>query len=233
MKKSKRARRTSDGRVIVESRAYGEHTRAARGTYKKAELNDGMKASSAVLTEANTDAKLIKRELEQYIGNPRPTLLWQRLLSRIRAGFQNGKFHDPKKFEGFDLYEEHPISRQAPLRGFRNADKEEIRIAIGWSSPPKFKRKWVDGYLFGAIRIFVDPSNFHSEASEQYSENFTASSGECEFSFPNKLSNEYALVFLTLKATQNGLPCPEPSTSGFRCVFGIRLDSFREENQQN
>ena len=231
MKKRKKARKTADGRIIVESNAYGKHTRAKRGTYKEAKLNDALKTSSIILTKANIDGKLIKRELDQYLFNPAPRLLWQRLLSVIRAGYQGNETLLPEKFSGFDVYDEYKMSRLTYPQCSLSTDKQEIKIAVQWSKLPNFKRKFPDGYMFGAICIFCDPQNNRSESYVQYSERYSliVTTGRCEFKFDTRPSNEYVLVFLVLNTTENNTLSNGAATSGFHCIGGKRLAVFRDE----
>ena len=44
------------GMVLVRSRAYGDHVRAKRGTYKKARLNAAFKKGTVLIGEANAAA---------------------------------------------------------------------------------------------------------------------------------------------------------------------------------
>lgn len=228
MKKRKKARKTADGRVIVDSRAYGEHTRAPRGTYKEATLNNTMKASSSALVRSNEDANLIKTALSPYFYQPSPGLFWQRILSTVRHSYDNNHVIRPEKFEGFDVYSEYRISRMFSPQSLITGNLQSINIMIQWEKAPDFKRRFADGYMIGVICIWIDPENKRIESMLKYSEFFSlrADSGNCAFTFDHPINSGYCLVFLTVNATEKQILCRGAATSGFRCIWGRRLENM-------
>ncbi|MGB4399744.1 MAG: hypothetical protein WBJ10_10255 [Daejeonella sp.] len=72
-------------RTIVNSKAYGEHTRARRGSRNKVEINDTLKLHNLLLTGANTPARLVKNEIDYYRAGFPSGQLWQFLVGMATA----------------------------------------------------------------------------------------------------------------------------------------------------
>jgi hypothetical protein len=75
---------TLKGITHVSSTAYGDHVRAARGTYTPVTLNESFKESGKALQLSNVFAKLIKDALDPYRANFKDGTLWRRLVSHFR-----------------------------------------------------------------------------------------------------------------------------------------------------
>jgi len=231
MKKRKKAGKTADGRVIVESNAYGEHTRAKRGTHKEAKLNDRMKTSSVALTKANEDGKLIKSALEPYFFKPSPRLFWQRLLSVVRGSYDNNHQLRPEKFVGFDVYDEYRITRLFSPQYMIDGSQQSINATIRWDMAPDFKRKFPDGYMVAVVGIWIDAANNRWESAVKYSEAFPLSvnSGNCDFTFDNPINSGFVLFFIKMNATEKKTFCKGAAASGFRCMWGKRLEDLAND----
>ena len=76
------------GVTHVNSRTYGPHTRAPRGTYKPALLNDAMKESSAVQALANACARQINDHIKEFRGDFKGGQFWQNMLSALRQQYK-------------------------------------------------------------------------------------------------------------------------------------------------
>lgn len=86
----------------VNSNTWGDHIRAARGTYKKAELNDGFRKSGAETKIANMLAKTIKDLYLPYMQDFKDSMMWSRLLSIFKLQLSRNQ-HDPSKLEEFEF----------------------------------------------------------------------------------------------------------------------------------
>ncbi|WP_207429795.1 hypothetical protein [Pedobacter sp. SYSU D00535] len=222
MKKRKKARRTSDGLIIVQSKSYGEHTRAKRGTYQEAPLNPSMQNSCLQLSQGNRDASLIRAALLPHFLESKPFRFWPRLLSAVRLAYGKNDLLDPGKFNGFDVYEEYKITRLTSPQTQLSGDDESTKIEVSWHAVPNFRRKFADGYFFGVVCLFIDPESGCVESSVSYSRPFPLSvtTGSCEFEVAHQLHRGYMLLFLLLNATEKNVLKRGAPTSGFRCIGG-------------
>ena len=59
-------RGTHGGITFVKSPTYGNHTRAARGTHKKAKVNAAFKRQSKKLLKANVPAQILRNAINPY-----------------------------------------------------------------------------------------------------------------------------------------------------------------------
>jgi hypothetical protein len=114
MAKSRSAKNNKKGppvMVTVNSRAYGKHERAARGTWKKAKLNDAMKWHSERLIGSNMPAKLILDALQPYRTNFKGGLIWQKLVKHFARQTKEYKDYSVMGIENWDLNKEYATSR--------------------------------------------------------------------------------------------------------------------------
>jgi hypothetical protein len=66
---------TFRGMTFVHSRAYGDHLRAARGTHKKAKINNVLKKEGELLVKANKPAKILHDAIKIYRDGLRDRLI--------------------------------------------------------------------------------------------------------------------------------------------------------------
>jgi hypothetical protein len=81
----KKMRKNPTGKVVVNSKAYGEHERAPRGSKSKAVLNPAMRAHGRRLRKSNIPAKLIVDALQPFRENFKGGMLWQKLVKHFAA----------------------------------------------------------------------------------------------------------------------------------------------------
>lgn len=232
MKKSKKPKKNDKELITVKSDTYGEHQRAKRGTYTEVTLNDTMKMSSKELGISNQDASLIRKELLPYFYNEKPRKFWPRLLSLTRACYTGRESIDPTKLINFEVYEEYKISRLAAPLFKVNAAEDLITVELKWSAAPDFKRKFPDGYIYGALCVFIDRMNSRSESTIKYSKIFPLheQNGYCLLDFENKLEYDYALIFLILHPTQKNKTYTGAASSAFRCIWADKLQKQNKED---
>jgi hypothetical protein len=97
--------------TMVDSRTYGEHIRAARGTYKPALINDALKKSGELIKVANGYAKAIKDAFEPFREGHKEGTMWYRLVSIFRLQLGAKGYVDLLGLEGFDFNTRHPLHR--------------------------------------------------------------------------------------------------------------------------
>jgi hypothetical protein len=158
-------------------------------------------------------------------------LFWQRLLSITRSSYDSALNLQPEKFEGFDVYDEYKITRLVSPRCSVMIDTDHINMLVRWNCAPNFKRKFPDGYMFGAICMYADCVNNEWQSVAHYSEAFSLSTktGSCAFVFEKQISCEYMLIFLVVNATEKNVISKGASTSGFRCIWGRRNADITEK----
>jgi hypothetical protein len=163
---------TIGGLTFVKSRAYGDHVRAKRGTYKKAELNQAMKEGSAKLKVANVHAKIFKDAIDPHRVNIVDGTFWQRLLSLFRRQLNTGGAIDFSQMVGFEIHSRHTSKRFIqvnPTIKF-NRKKFLLEVDLHYSQPPTFKKsKYVDGYRLTIIGVFPDMKKKRSKTESMSS----------------------------------------------------------------
>ncbi len=95
--------------TLVKSKAYGEHTRAMRGTYTDITLAEGMKASSSDQTQANLMAKVIFDAVNEFAQGFKDGKFWSRLVSVFRQQKKLGMEYN-YDFAGFEVRLDYPLN---------------------------------------------------------------------------------------------------------------------------
>jgi hypothetical protein len=145
--------------TFVKSRAYGDHVRAKRGTYKKAKLNQGMKEGSARLKEANVPAKLFKDAIDPYRKDLIDGTMWQRLTSLFRRQLKDDGKVDFTRIVGFEIHSRYTFEKfmEVPSVEYRRVNSATLQIDLKYATHPSFtKTKYVDGYQLSVIAIYGD-----------------------------------------------------------------------------
>ena len=125
-------RRSTNGMVQVDSKAYGKHHRNKRGTHKSAEVNDSFKEASKVLLSGNEPAKLIKAAIDPFRNGFYDGSFWPRLLSHFYKELKEKQAIDFRSLEGFGLYKGQSLSN---VMGFKlkvttNPDRSTLRVRL-------------------------------------------------------------------------------------------------------
>lgn len=148
---------TLAGLTFVKSLAYGEHVRAKRGTYKKAEVNASFKRESKRLQRTNVPAKIFKDAITPHLSHLANGELWPRLLSVIHKQLKTQGTFDFSYFAPFEINADYTFERflqEEPKIRFEKR-KRTLHIGINYKKHPVFKRAaYVDGYRLTAIAIF-------------------------------------------------------------------------------
>lgn len=149
------------GKVTVNSKTYGEHTRAARGTYKKAVLNEAMQAAGRRIARTNIAAKLIRDALTPFLTNFKGGQFWQRLVKHFAAQAKNGEDYSVTGLEFFDINTKYPITNILYSRSMEvNIDMPSLsmQLTCNYTLTERFlKRKSnLDGMQLTVIALFPD-----------------------------------------------------------------------------
>lgn len=145
------------GLTTVNSKAYGTHTRAARGTKSKVEVNDTLKRHNLLLINANIPARLVKNAIDTYRSDFPCGQLWQYLVGMFKMQL---KIKIPLNVDRLmlkDINKEYTLARLIK-QGFKKqitVGLRTIKLDIEKLNP-QFRRKAIDGYLLEVVVIFFD-----------------------------------------------------------------------------
>jgi hypothetical protein len=161
------------GLTFVNSRAYGKHVRAARGTYKKAKVNKAFKKQSRSLLKANIPAKIVRDAIKLYLDHLPAGTLWSRLVSMFDEQLKENRVIDFSKLGSFEVGKEHSFDEflVSDLEVSPDKKNHAIRVVLSCPEPPKFpKSKFIDGYRLGVIGIFPDAVKNKAKSTAIYTE---------------------------------------------------------------
>lgn len=136
--------------TFVNSRTYGKHARAKRGTYTPITLAVGMEKSAKVQTEVNQLAKIVFDSARVFVPRFKDGRLWARLLSVFRQQHKAGKAFNYLDFNQMDMRLDYPTSKHGVFR-LKKADTEHNMILQCQIAPEKT-------YLIRLLRIASDKS---------------------------------------------------------------------------
>lgn len=97
--------------VTVKSRAYGVHTRAARGSKTPIAINDALKENVARTAAINGVAKRVHDLLKIAGAHFKEAMLWQKMLSRMRKAPSVEMADLLAALKGMELNEKYPLRR--------------------------------------------------------------------------------------------------------------------------
>ena len=145
------------GLTTVHSKAYGTHTRAARGTKSEVEVNDALKRHNLLLTSANIPARLVKNTIDSYRSDFPSGQLWQFLVGMFKMQLKMKIPLNVDRLMLKDINKEYTLSRLV-----KQAFKKEITVGLRTIKldieklKPQFRRKSINGYLVEVVVIFFD-----------------------------------------------------------------------------
>ena len=118
--------------VTVKSRAYGVHTRAARGSKTPVGINDAFKDHVTKTVVINSVAKRV-HDLLKHCGKPfKDAMLWQVMLSRMRKAKSDDTTELLKALEEMELNSKYPLVR------FVHSPRLEVTI---------IRKRWLSGLV--------------------------------------------------------------------------------------
>jgi hypothetical protein len=148
------------GMVDVDSKTYGHHLRAARGSKSLAELNDAMKKHGQRLLASATPAKLIRDALIPFRTNFTGGQIWQKLLKHFAFQAKEGRDYSVSGIENWDLNNEYPTSRLLyPTVKITGTDSvSELLVEVSYFFSDRFleRKKGITGFQITVIFLFPD-----------------------------------------------------------------------------
>lgn len=145
------------GITHVNSRTYGEHVRAARGTHKPAEINQAFKKSASDMVISNLPAKMIKDALAPLRENFGGGMLWQELVSLFKKQYKTEGAFDFTALNKCDVHKRYPLTRLVTFsKAHAEADRSTgtVSFTLGHQGTFQFKRNYINGYRFSVQAIF-------------------------------------------------------------------------------
>ena len=146
-------------KIVVNSKAYGRHERAPRGSKSRAVLNAAMKAHGRRLRKSNTPAKLIMDALQPFRENFKGGMLWQKLVSNFAAQAKAGDAYSVAGIENWDLNDRYLTSRLMTTRVkiTPNDYFSNLEVSVNYSFSNRFLERKKDITAFRITMIFMFP----------------------------------------------------------------------------
>ncbi len=143
--------------VYVNSRTYGGHWRAKRGSKTKANLNSSLQKSTKDLEIANKAAGLIKSYLDAFRYNFMGGLIWQKLVKEFKQQAKEGKAFHTERFSRMDVWDLYPLNRFGTYFNYYcQTDATQLTVTLSPNRHPNFNRKYTDSYRLSMLAIFPD-----------------------------------------------------------------------------
>jgi hypothetical protein len=159
-KTPKKKRKLPPKMVTVNSRTYGKHERAARGSWTKAKLNDAMKGHSERLIGSNLPAKLILDALAPYRTNFKGGQIWQKLVKHFAKQAKLFKDYSVLGIEHWDLNQRYLTSKLISPRVKIDADLSSsiLNITVNSEFSKRFllRKKNITSFRITIIVMFPD-----------------------------------------------------------------------------
>ena len=188
-------------KVVVNSKAYGVHERAPRGSKTKAVLNRAMKAHGKRLRESTTPAKLIMDSLQPFRENFKGGMLWQRLVKHFATQAKKGDVYSVTGIEDWDLNVQYLTSRiMTPSVKIEPVDDfSNLQVEANYTFSNRFLERKSDITAFRITLIFLFP-DFKSNRIKTI-----------PFVLPDKLLTDSALYSFLVQ--------PPRHASSYLCCF--------------
>ncbi len=148
----------------VDSKAYGKHTRAKRGTYTPLVVTDTMKKAGELMRSANECAKVIFDALKPFCSDVKDSKMWSRLVAGFRRQLQYDDLDLTAVFESFYFHPRRPLfgvlSHNLEVTQSEGAEKSLV-LKVNSKSTVKPRRNHPDRYEQIIIAVFLD-ANFRA-----------------------------------------------------------------------
>lgn len=144
------------GVTLVDSKRYGEHARAARGTYTPVTINNELVQSGERLQSSNRAAKLI---FDAVRDEHKDGGFWPDLLSVFRKQLKEDKRFSFKGLLNLECSKTHKLDtllhRQFEIDAVSAANTLDVTVTL--LQHPKWDRKlYLDGYQLGITAVYPD-----------------------------------------------------------------------------
>ncbi len=151
-------------RTVVNSRAYGKHVRAKRGTHKPLVVTDAMKKAGELMRSANAHAKVIMDAFKPFCKDLRDGKRWSRLVALFRKQLQEGDIDLQVLVDTFYFHNRRRLNSVLSLNGEEPQTEESgksVVVKVSSESAVKPGRHDPDKYKQIIIAVFLD-ANFRA-----------------------------------------------------------------------
>jgi hypothetical protein len=209
---------TLENLTFVNSKAYGDHVRHKRGTFKPAVLNETMLQSSNRLLQVNEIASLIFKSICEH----KDGTLWPRLLSKLRRQLKETNHNNVHCLLNLECHAEHTLDKMLHSQWNRDVKivKRQLNITLTLPETPMYNKTYLKEFQISLHIIFPDFVRQKIKKTIAYTGILHKKSSPKEFSFvipvPAK-STEFA-VFLKVTECEDGIALNYPQSTGMRCL---------------
>jgi hypothetical protein len=209
---------TLQNMTFVNSKAYGDHVRNPRGTFKPAVLNETMEQSKTRLLQVNETASLIFKSICEH----KDGTLWPRLLSTLRRQLKETNHNNVHCLLNMECHAEHTLDKM--LRSHWNVEaevvKRQLNITLTLPEPPIYSKKYLKQFQVSIHVIFPDLEKGKLKKEIAYSDILQKASCPKVFSFviPVPAKSTEVAVFLKVTECKDGIALNYPQSTGMRCV---------------
>jgi hypothetical protein len=148
------------GKITVNSKTYGRHERAPRGSKTKIEVNEAMKEAGRRLAGANIQAKLICDALKPFRENFQGGQIWQRLVKHFALQAKKHEDYSVIGIKEWDLNQQYPTSRlMYPTVEFDlDPLRSELHISVSYFFNDRFleRKNNITDFRITIILLFPD-----------------------------------------------------------------------------
>ena len=206
--------------VTVRSYAYGEHTRAARGSIKPVTLNEAFIAKGKQLPVINALASEVHSLLKQHAGKFKESMFWQKMLSRMHGATDTTPAALLKSLTGLELNSRYPLQRLgAPAFIITMLLKNQLTIELQNRHTLHFNNK-VTAYRYDVIVLFFNSKCKTTGDVVLNSKWFTVdeAAGVTTFDVALPKSSKFYLLCLRLHGGKDDEPLNELGSQGMQVV---------------
>jgi len=217
------------GTTHVNSKAYGEHVRAARGTHKEAALNHAFKKSADDLMLSNLPAKIINDALAPLRQNLGGGMLWQEFVSLFKKQYRDKGVFDFTALTKWEVHKSYPLSRLITFSRVHAETDTSIRtvsLTVGYEGAFQFKRNYIDGYRFSVQAIFrvMEDKMAYTEVRQLPVLSLGGKAQEHEFTFAIPAKATVVLFAVKLEGCVAGEEDKSHATKGMRIEATLKIN---------
>lgn len=206
--------------TFVNSKAYGSHIRAKRGTHKPAVLNETMQESSNRLLQVNQIASLIFKGISSEHKDGK---LWTRLLSKLRKQLKEKNHIDVQCLLKLECHARHTLDKllcshwNVTIAGMT---KRQMNIQLYLPEPPVYDKEYMDQFQISLHVLYPDviKSKLKKETTCSDILNKTSYPKQHSFTIPVPAKATAYLVFLKVTECEDGVALNYPHSTGMCCV---------------
>lgn len=219
-KKIKKARAT----VEVKSRAYGKHTRAARGSIKKATLNNVFSENSKRLAVINPIASKVHAMLKSHAGFFKENMFWQKMTGLVHGNKASNTEELLTSIAGLELNDKYPLSRFGNVPVIKTVFKTGMQVSLASIGSPGFKGD-DNMYCYDIIVLFFTAKGIAKGEAMQRSKwfNKNKAAGTITFLFDVPKQSNLYLICLRLHTGTNNVATDFLGTQGMMIAASGRV----------